>query len=76
MLRVPTFLYFCLSLFKDNCFWDPFYYVLLDIYIEAMGMPNESYTNKRKELANLNIIWSDDVDEIVNNLLKIFANKF
>lgn len=39
-------------------------------------MPNESYTNKRKELANLNIIWSDDVDEIVNNLLKIFANKF
>lgn len=50
-----------------------FYIPSLEVYIEAMGMPNESYTNKRKELSGLNIIWSDNVNEIVNNLSKIIA---
>lgn len=50
-----------------------FYLPKYDLYIEYMGMTNDSYEEKKKELdlLELNILWSDDISEIKNQILKL-----
>lgn len=56
--------------YPDQPYKYDFYLPEMDLYIEWTGMDEKYYTNKRVELANFNIIWTSNLEDLKKTLTK------